>query len=120
MSDGAKGFRANTITIQPMKDEQRIFLSLWSQPPARLSVEQAAWALNFQPHDIPVLVASKILKPLGSPPANGLKFFAATEVMELSKDSSWLARATNAIHQHWHRKNLRKRGSAGATSGEAA
>ena len=103
-----------------MKDEQRIFLSLWSQPPARLSVEQAAWALNFQPHDIPVLVSSRLLKPLGNPPANGLKFFAASEVMELGKDSSWLARATNAIHQYWHRKNLRKRGSVADNNGEAA
>lgn len=105
-----------------MKDEQRIFLSLWSKPPARLSVEQAAWALNFQPHDIPVLVAARLLKPLGNPPPNGTKFFASKEIMELSGDSSWLSRATNAIHQYWHRKNLQKRtsGDDGTEGGRAA
>ena len=103
-----------------MKDEQRIFLSLWSHPPARLSVEQAAWALNFQPHDVPVLVAARLLKPLGNPPANGLKFFAAEDVLELGRNRTWLARATNAIHQHWHRKNSQKRNGPDGRKGEAA
>jgi hypothetical protein len=30
--------------------------------PARLTAEQAAWVLNCQPHDIPILVAAKLLK----------------------------------------------------------
>jgi hypothetical protein len=42
--------------------------------PARLTVEQVAWVLNCQPHDVPILVAARLLKPLGSPPPNSVKF----------------------------------------------
>lgn len=35
-----------------MKDDQRHFLALLGQPPARLTVEEAAWLINCQPHDI--------------------------------------------------------------------
>jgi len=91
-----------------MNDHQRHFLSLVCQAPARLNVEQTAWLLNFQPHDIPVLVSAKLLKPLGNPPPSGQKFFATSEVLGLMKDRAWLARATNAIHQHWQKKNSRR------------
>ena len=91
-----------------MKDEQRQFLSLLAAAPARLTAEQTAWVLNCQEHDIPILVQTKLLKPLGSPPVNGVKFFTTAELMELAKDRAWLARATNALHQYWQAKNLRR------------
>jgi hypothetical protein len=91
-----------------MNDEQRQFLSLLGGAPARLTVEQSAWALNCQPHDIPVLVAARLLKPLGNPPPNGSKFFATPEILELSRDRAWLARVTNALQQHWRGKNARR------------
>lgn len=91
-----------------MNDQQHQLLSLADRLPARLTTEQVAVILNCQVHDIPVLVAARLLKPLGNPPANGIKFFAAAKLLELSQDESWLSRATNAIHQHWHRKNRRK------------
>ena len=59
-----------------MKDEQCQFLSLLGRAPLRLTAEQTAWVLNCQPHDIPVLVAARLLKPLGNPLANGTKFFS--------------------------------------------
>jgi len=92
-----------------MKDEQHRFLALLGQPPARLTAEQAAWALNCQPHDIPALVTARLLKPLGNPPPNAIKFFAAADVLELVKDRSWLTKVTNTINQHWHRQNARKK-----------
>lgn len=92
-----------------MKEEQHRFMSLLGGLPARLTVEQAAWVLNCQPHDVPILVGSKLLRPLGNPPPNGIKFFATEDVLELSKDRSWLARVTNTVCLHWQRKNaLRK------------
>ncbi len=94
-----------------MRDEQHRFLSLLGQLPARLTVEQAAWVLNCQPHDIPVLVASRLLKPLGNPPANGVKYFATAVVLESTKDPMWLAKVTNAIHSFWRNKNSRKSSS---------
>ena len=78
------------------------------QPPARLTVEQAAWVLNCQTHDIPVLVAARLLRPLGSPSPNGTKFFATAELVEQAKDRTWLAKVTNAVSLHWKEKNARK------------
>ena len=91
-----------------MKDNQRQFLSLLGRAPARLTTEQAAWFLNCELHDIPVLVAERLLKPLGNPQPNGHKFFAAAELLELGGDRAWLAKATQALQQFWHRKNGRR------------
>lgn len=77
--------------------------------PARLRAEQAAWGLNCQPQDVPILVAARRLKPLGNPPPNGIKFFAASELLELVKDRAWLVKVTNAVNQHWHKQNARKK-----------
>jgi hypothetical protein len=101
-----------------MKEEQHQFLILVGQAPARLTVEQAAWLLGCQPHDVPILVSAKLLKPLGNPPQNGIKFFAATEVLELMKDRSWLAKVTNTVSQHWHRKNGRQKSHSDKRTGE--
>ena len=91
-----------------MKDEQQRFLNLLGQLPARLTAEQAAWVINCQQHDIPALVAAKLIKPLGNPPANGIKFFATADVLESSKDRNWLVRVSATIYQHWQKKNARK------------
>jgi hypothetical protein len=95
-----------------MKDEQYQFLRLLGQLPARLTAEQAAWVLNCQPHDVPVLVAARLLKPLGNPPVNGIKYFAALELVEQMQDRTWLVKMTNAVNQHWKRKNAAKRNQA--------
>ena len=92
-----------------MKEEQHQFFRLLGQLPARLTAEQAAWVLNCQAHDIPILVSSRLLKPLGNPPANGIKFFATVDLLELTKDRAWLVKVTNAVNQHWHRQNARKK-----------
>ena len=91
-----------------MRDDQHKFLLLLGQLPARLTAEQAAWVLNCQTHDLPALVAAKLIKPLGNPPANGIKFFATAELLENSKDRNWLVRMSATIYQHWHKKNARK------------
>jgi hypothetical protein len=102
-----------------MKEEQHQFLRLLGQLPARLTAEQAAWVLNCQPHDVPILVAVRLLKPLGNPPPNGIKFFAASELLELVKDRAWLAKVTNALNQHWQKRNAAKtnRPVTGSSSG---
>jgi hypothetical protein len=102
-----------------MKEDQHRFMMLMGQLPARLTAEQTAWALNCQSHDVPVLVSARLLKPLGNPAANSIKFFATADVLEQSKDRNWLVRATQSINQHWHNKNARKknRPPLGATNG---
>jgi hypothetical protein len=94
-----------------MKEEQQQFLRLLGQLPARLTAEQTAWVLNCQPHDIPTLVGARLLKPLGNPAPCGVKYYAALEVLELAKDRAWLVRMTNAINQHWQKKNEVKKQS---------
>ena len=67
------------------------------------------WVLNCQPHDIPALITSRLLKPLGNPAQNGGKFFCTADVLELLKDRFWLVKVTNTINQHWQRQNSRKK-----------
>jgi hypothetical protein len=95
-----------------MKEEQHQFLRLMGQLPARLTVEQAAWVLNCQPHDVPILIASRLLKPLGNPSPYSVKFFATAEVLELGKDRAWLTKVTAAINQHWQKMNARKKNNS--------
>ena len=92
-----------------MKDTPHQFLTLLGQVPARLTAEQAAWVLNCQPHDIPALISAKLLKPLGNPPANGIKFFATADLLESTKDRTWLVRMSATIYQHWQKKNARQK-----------
>lgn len=95
-----------------MKEEQHQFLRLLGKLPARLTAEQAAWVLNCQAHDVPVLVAARLLKPLGNPPANGIKYFATADLLEAVKDRNWLVRMSAAIYQHWQKKNARQKSGA--------
>ena len=92
-----------------MREDQHRFMMLLGQLPARLTAEQASWVLNCQPHDVPILVAARLLKPLGNPAANGIKFFAASELLEQVKDRAWLAKVTNALNQHWKIRNAAKK-----------
>lgn len=90
-----------------MKQEQQEFLTLRIVP-ARLTVQEASWFLGFSQHEIPVLMADGLLKPLGRPPRNGLKYFASAELEERRRDIKWLAKASDAIVAHWQNKNARK------------
>jgi spermidine/putrescine transport system permease protein len=51
--------------------------------PARLNAEEAGWLLGFTKEEITILVAKKILKPLGNPSINGRKSFSAAEILPL-------------------------------------
>jgi hypothetical protein len=90
-----------------MDPQREKFLNL-KNAPARVSVEETAWFLGFAPHDIPVLVSNGLLKPLGHPGDNAVKFFAFVTLQELRTDPKWLARATDTMIKHWREKNARK------------
>lgn len=87
----------NHLTDGPPDCAQRL--------PARLAAHQVAKVLGMQPEDIPILVRARLLRPLGSPPANGSKFYAACRVVEHAHDEKWLARASDAIVRHHHDRN---------------
>lgn len=76
--------------------------------PGRFNTEEAAWFLGFGAHDIPVLIANKMLNPLGDPPPNGGRYFAISDLEPLRKDRKWLDRASALLIKHWKRKNERR------------
>ena len=80
--------------------------------PARLTAYQAAKVLGFEEHQIPVLVANRMLKPLGKPVSNAYKYFAASEIEILARDAAWLSKATQIIYDYWHGKKKRKSANA--------
>ena len=103
---------ARVRLVLRMKDDQHRFLSLLGQLPVRLTAEQAGWLLNCQQHDIPALIHSRLLKPLGNPSANGIKYFATADLLETAKDRAWLVKMTTAINTHWQKQNAKKDRSA--------
>ncbi|MCP5521854.1 MAG: hypothetical protein H7A46_09945 [Verrucomicrobiales bacterium] len=90
-----------------MSPEHKTFLTL-AFTPARLDAEQAAWYLGFHPHDVPTLVATGLLRPLGKPSPNGTKYFATVELESLRADPKWLGKATDAIQSRWRDQNLNR------------
>jgi hypothetical protein len=76
--------------------------------PGRLNTSEVAVVLGFQEHDIALLVAAKLLLPLGKPAPNAPKYFAAVEVAERASDSEWLSNATKQLAKYGLQKNQRK------------
>ena len=91
-----------------MNDEQRQLFSLVRQPPARFTAEQVAWLLNCQAYDIPILIAARLLKPLGNPQPSSRKYFAAAEITGLMQDRPWLNRVTVTLQDYWQGRNDRR------------
>ena len=94
-----------------MNPERERFLNL-REKPARLQAEQVAHFLECSAHDIPILVAHGLLKPLGRPAENTVKYFATVAIRELMNDPKWLAKATDTTRTHWQMKNARKSANA--------
>ena len=94
----------NVIHASPPHMNPNPLLSL-ARLPARLDFTQAAALLGFREHDIPILVRARLLKPLGNPAANCVKYFSSVELEKLANEEAWLARATKAVNDHWRKKN---------------
>jgi hypothetical protein len=77
--------------------------------PGRLNTSETALVLGFQEHDIALLVAAKLLRPLGKPAPNAPKYFAAVDIAARAEDRDWLSHATRALARFWNEKNSRKR-----------
>ena len=90
-----------------MNPDMESFLNLEATP-GRLTIEQAAWLLGFGPHEIPILMAKGLLKPLGHPAHNGQKFFLAATLEDLRRDEKWFSKASDAVVEYWRYKNDRK------------
>jgi hypothetical protein len=103
----AVGDPKGTDRIELVPDHVRDVLNL-RRLPARLTVPQTAALLNCGDHDVPVLVAKGLLRPLGHPPPNVVKYFAPTEVLGLAGDSDRMGQICDTLHDHWREKNARK------------
>jgi hypothetical protein len=97
-----------------MNQEMERFLNLVNLP-ARATAEQAAGLLGFSPHEIPILTARGLLKPLGHPAPNAAKFFLTEAMKELRRDEKWMGKASDAISEYWRIKNNRKSESVPAS-----
>jgi hypothetical protein len=90
-----------------MDSERYQFMNM-SEKPGRLNNIEAAWYLGFAAHDIPVLIANKMLKPLGDPPPNGGRYFACSDLEPLRLNRKWLDKASALLVKHWQLKNASK------------
>ena len=99
-----------------MNPDMERFLNL-KDTPAKLTAEQAAWLLGFSPHEIPILVAKGLLKPLGHPAHNGQKFFLAATLQDLRRNDKWFSKACDAVIEYWRYKNSRKGQDESTTNG---
>jgi len=90
-----------------MNPERQAFLNM-RHIPARLTAEEAGFYLGFGAHDIPILMGSGTLRPLGTPATNGCKYFARCELDTLAQSKTWMAQASDAIMRFWQAKNHKK------------
>jgi hypothetical protein len=72
-------------------------------------VDEAAWLLGFSPTDVPILVAGKILRPLGKPASNGVRYFSRVDLERKAAEAAWLDRACEYLRKHWRDRNERNR-----------
>jgi hypothetical protein len=85
--------------------EREKYLNLHTKP-GKVTADEAAWHLGFLAHEIPMLMAVGLLRPLGEPPENGVKFFSTNELDRLCQDKAWLAKACDAVVKYWKDRNL--------------
>jgi transposase-like protein len=80
--------------------------------PARYTVERIARRLDCTVESVYVLTRRRLLKPLGNPPPNGTKYYAAVYIERLCQDEAWLARMSDALVKYKWDKNHQKEASA--------
>lgn len=90
-------------------DVMQALMATWAARnlPARLDVTETARLLGFAVHDMPILMASGKLTPLGDPAPNAPKWFAAVEMIRLAGDQDWLHKATKELAKYWQHKRKR-------------
>ncbi len=90
-----------------MNQDTERFLNLRNLPD-RLTATETAAKLGISPHEVPILVAKGLLKPLGHPAPNAPKFFLTATLKDLERDEKWHGKAADAVQEYWRHKNARK------------
>ena len=76
--------------------------------PARLTKEEVGRVLGFTARDITTLTSSGILKPLGKPTKQMIKYYATAGIERLVADEKWLNKATRIIQNTRIEQELKK------------
>lgn len=93
-----------------MKERKPTPILLLRRLPFRLSAEESAQMLNFHDTDsIGVLIAARMMKPLGNPPKGAPVWFATSTIVKYGNDLDWLDRATKTLRDNIRAKNAKKR-----------
>lgn len=85
--------------------------------PAMLNIQQTAVILGTGEHDVSALIRAGLLKSLGDPPVNAVKYFAAVEILELANDPTKLGKIRSVLYRYWQTKNARKARSSNVRQG---
>ena len=93
-----------------MNPDMERFMNLKTHP-ERLSAEEAGLMLGFSAHEIPILIAKNLLKPLGHPAHNAPKHFLTAALKDLERDEKWHGKSADAVMEYWRYKNGRKQDS---------
>jgi hypothetical protein len=104
-------FQSNCTPQRQPNASSGLFPQIPLRLPARLNVEQTAKILGFPAHSIPVLVNKGLLKPLGQPVQNSVKYFGTIEVETICNDIQWLHQATAVVGDSWRVGNGRRKNS---------
>ncbi len=88
---------------------ERSFLLNVTRLPARVDSSGAAILLGFAAHDIPVLVAAKLLVPLGRPRPTSVEYFCVAVLAGHAENPAWLSKATACVGAYWEGKNKRRK-----------
>ena len=99
------------FATQKLSTQDALILLNTRRLPGRVTAGEAAVLLGFQDHDIPVLLAGKLLRPLGDPAPNSPKHFSSAAIESAAADPEWLSRATKTLARYWQTKNARKSAS---------
>jgi hypothetical protein len=94
-------------TTIPVEEVRRL---AESKVPGRIDSRRTSALLGFAEHDIPVLVSARLLKPLGKPAQNGVKWYSTEYIVKLSRDGEWLDKATATVQRYWKQKRSRRSG----------
>jgi hypothetical protein len=84
---------------------------------ARINVGTVAHIVGCTEEDVTLLMQANLLKPLGKPGQNSVKWFACLEIMLLAADRKWLDDVTKTLSQYWRRKRARRSASADLENG---
>ena len=98
--DSDKNFTNLVATLNAIAEKYQMPVIVSTHPRTQKRVD--AMGAKFHP-----LV--RLLKPLGNPPPNGIKFFTTSDLLELCKDRAWLIKMTQAINQYWRHQNAKKK-----------